>query len=484
MATKLSREGNFLFVVNTDTGRGNGYDKLLVERSDENANDNTIITLRHEGRIISSGTRLDYQDSAGNEFASFALLFEFINTNANFNVGGGGKQIDITSVSDFPDNLQSDVLYRIINSLDFTNTGKWINIPDSGVSITSLGPEVVTISGSDNNYSLFRYSDSYSGTLALSHVNISITGTNSRVYDLDNKGNSGSIESDFVNYTGCTSLGRIGNYRQGLEFNNGRFQGTPDLELFGVWDGYRISTSIVRNISNNTSLFQAGTGLIFSGRFIIDINCDLPAIGSLINLSDANITNDESLLFKDAFITRQGVINALDTQISPNISEDSIKSKWSANTGIKNTQKYIKINNTVEIETVIAAVDTYVPINGTFVVNQSSHFDSPSNGQIRLLSGFGEYAVSGDLVVDGTQNVELDVRVTKSEDDGLTFNTEVNHIKRVVNSLSGGRDVAFFPIDFIVDLNKNDRLRIEIENKVNSTNVTIEIDSYLIVSQI
>ena len=149
-----------------------------------------------------------------------------------------------------------------------------------------------------------------------------------------------------------------------------------------------------------------------------------------------------------------------------------------------NTTKYIKANSTVEITTTVSAVDTYYPLLGTLVVERSTHFDMPANGEFRLLTGTGDYLVSGDITIEGTSNNVVDIRVTKSSDGGSTWPTEVNHISRVVNNLSGGRDVAFFPISFIVNMDKNDRLRLEVENKTAANNVTMEIDSFFIVSEL
>ena len=78
----------------------------------------------------------------------------------------------------------------------------------------------------------------------------------------------------------------------------------------------------------------------------------------------------------------------------------------------------------------------------------------------------------------------LDVRVVKSTDGGSTWPTEVNHIRRQVNSFVGGRDVAFFPINFVTVLAKNDRLRLEIANNSGTTNVTMELGSYFITTEV
>ena len=106
----------------------------------------------------------------------------------------------------------------------------------------------------------------------------------------------------------------------------------------------------------------------------------------------------------------------------------------------------------------------------------------PANGEFRLLSGNGTYQLLGDFVIDGSSNDVIDMRVTKSTDGGATWPTEITHIRRQVNSLVGGRDVAFFPINFIATLQEDDRVRLEIENTTSTSNLTAELDSYFIVT--
>lgn len=57
-------------------------------------------------------------------------------------------------------------------------------------------------------------------------------------------------------------------------------------------------------------------------------------------------------------------------------------------------------------------------------------------------------------------------------------------MKRQINNIVGSRDVAFFPLSFISTLNAGDRIRLEIENKTAARDVTMEIDSYFIVSEV
>jgi len=275
-----------------------------------------------------------------------------------------------------------------------------------------------------------------SGNVLMHDMSVTTSGTNSQVFALTDATGFNAIEIEAVNFNGCTSLGYLDSYRQGLESGTGRFGGSPELEFRNAMvGGYRVDTSIVRSVTVPTALFKAGSGLAYNGRFIIGINADLPATGALIDFAPSNINNDESLQLRGCRIIRQGVINTADTTIHPNINESDVQSLWSDNVGVPNTVKYIRGNVTTEVATTISVIDTYYPLEGTFTVQEESHFDMPVNGEFRLLSGNGRYQISGDFVIDGGSNNVLDLRVTKSTDDGATWPTELFHIRRQVNSL-------------------------------------------------
>lgn len=380
--------------------------------------------------------------------------------------------------------LSSDIIYFIDGVVDFTGTGYTIDVPADGLTLGGWSFDISKLTCSDAGYTLFTTPVGGSGNLLGSDYAVEVTGAGSQVYDLTAATGSEAFEFSRVNYNGCQSLGEITDYRQGLEAGTGRFGGTPELTLSGNWNGYRITESIVRNLSDITALFKTGTSLLFGGRFITDINCDLPTNGALFDYAASNFSLDESLVVQNAFITRDGVVDASDTTIYPNIDHTSIKSNWGDNTGLPNTKKYIKASVTAEVVTTITIANTFHPLEGTFTVDTGVQFDMPANGEFRLLTGNGSYNITGDISLEGTANDVLDIRVTKSTDDGATWPVEINRIKRVTNNLSGGRDVAFFPLNFITDIKKNERLRLEVQDETAANNVTMELDSYFIITEV
>lgn len=385
--------------------------------------------------------------------------------------------VQVTTASDLSGTLDSAKLYLVTRAVDMGSTS--ITVPSGGLNIQGWGFDVSSLYTTEPSHTLF-VSDPTSGNLLMSNITITTSGASSQVFDLTGTGVE-ALEFKSVNFIDCTSRGTVTDYRQGLDEGCGYIGGTPELTLDGAWNGYRISTSIALNMDNMTALFIAGGTLTMDGRFITDINCDLPATGALLDFAPGNINRDESLILDGCRVTRNGAIDPSDTTIYPNIDQASVKSSWSNNTGLPNTRRYIKGVCTSEVLTTISAIDTYTPLLGTITVSSESHFDEPANGEFRLLTGTADVNVIGDITIDGTSGDTIDLRVTKSTDDGATFPTEINHVRRVINNLAGADDVAFFSINFIATMNKNDRIRIEVENKTSSDNVTQVADSYIIV---
>ena len=205
-----------------------------------------------------------------------------------------------------------------------------ITVPSTGISIKGYNFDASALISSEDNYSMFVSDVGGSGNVLMSDLYLTASGTNSKVYDLVDATGFHTIEVNVINYIGCTSLGVIDNYRQGLEAGTGRFGGTPQLELKGVWvGGYFIDTSIVRSLSDGSySLFKAGVGFLMSSRFRSNMNIDLPASASFCDFAPSNFVNPSTLQITNMIMTRAGVADATDLNYFPNIDQTDIASAW------------------------------------------------------------------------------------------------------------------------------------------------------------
>lgn len=374
--------------------------------------------------------------------------------------------------------IDSGVLYRVVGTVDCS--GFTIEVPPGGVFMEGsfLDQSTLTSTGT-----LFTSPAGGSGDVFLREMTV----TAAQVFDLTDVDGTHAMEVVRLNWTGCTSLGTLTDYRQGLETGTGRFGGTPSLTLAGTWaGGYRITTSIVRGLSAamTGALFQAGTGFTMASRFLTDINCDLPASAAFCDFAKTNFLAPSLLQVRGAIFTRNGTSDASDTNIFPNISAEATESSWKNNEGIPNTHVGGETRITSEAQTVIAAGSTWYTLNAAaWSTDYLSHFDSPSGGQLRHQGNNPrEFKATADLTIEGPANAEVGVRFRVWDDSSSSW-TNFPEQRRQVNSLVGGRDVAFFTMIANLTLDQGDYVLLQVRNNSGNQNLTCETDSFLLVEE-
>ena len=360
-----------------------------------------------------------------------------------------------------------------------------ITVPTTGMTIRGYSFDLSGLTSSENNYTMF-ISESIaigSGNLLGFDYYVSVTGTSSKVYELYDATGFNAFEFQRINYIDCTSLGDIYEYRQGLETGTGRFGGSPSLTLHGIWlGGYRITTSIVRNMDNTTTepLFKEGTLFEMRSRFLSDINCDLGTLQPLLDFQALNFPNSSTLQLKGCEITRGGVYAANDTNITPNIDKKEEPCYWKGNNGLPNTFVGGTTQITSEELTTIAAGSTYYTLEGIFTGSGLEHFEDSADGKLTHLGvNPREFEITASLVLESTQNNDLSVRFRKWDNSLGTFtNLDYTELTRQVNNLQGGRDVAVFTIINGVVMDEDDYVYLEVRNNNGNNNVTAESGSF------
>ncbi|PHS35730.1 MAG: hypothetical protein COA82_03705 [Alkaliphilus sp.] len=387
---------------------------------------------------------------------------------------------------------QSNIATTLGGTIDVTKEYFITEIIDMGTTQIDLsGGKDLNINGhnfelsgltsSENNYTMIVGADC--GNVLIKNVHFSVTGTLSQVEDLTDTDGTHTHELTGVNYIACTAVGELTDFRQGTETNTGRFGGTPELTLSGPWSGgYFIFRSIARNLTDGSYfLYKAGTAFVMSSRFSSNANLDLNATVGFFDFSASNFASASLLQIQKAIITRNGVIDGGDTTITPNITKDALESAWEGNTGLGNTFVGASMKITTEVETTISTQSVFVDLAGTFTTSNLVHFDSPANGQLRHLgSSPREFDVIVASIIDGGSNDELDLRLTVWDNSASTF-VQYKVVRRVVNNLQGGRDVAFIPIFGSVILDTNDYIKMTVANDTDTSNVTGELETELII---
>jgi len=361
-----------------------------------------------------------------------------------------------------------------------------ITVPPNGMTIKGYSFDLSGLTSSENNYTMF-VSESIpigSGNLLGNDYFISVSGTNSKVYELYDATGFNAFEFTRVNYIDCTNLGDIFDYRQGLELGTGRFGGNPCLTLHGLWrGGYRITTSIVRSLDSAMVLpiFKEGALFQMNSRFLSDINCDLPPLASLLDFKPINFPNPSTLQLQGCEITRNGVYNAEDTNITPNISSSDLPCNWKRNNGLPSTFVGGTALIVLEDATIINTQGQYELLNASaWLGNDLQHFEMTPDGKLKHLGNNPrEFEITYSLNLDSQQNNELYIKFYKYDastttESALDYTVQV----RQVNNLVGGRDVAFFVGNVGATLDQNDEIYIKVMNNSGTSNIIGEGGTY------
>jgi hypothetical protein len=220
-----------------------------------------------------------------------------------------------------------------------------------------------------------------------------------------------------------------------------------------------------------------------ASRFRSNQNIDLPASAAFFDFSPSNFPNPNTVQLSEAIISRNGTFNPTDSNITPNLSRADVQAQYKGCVGIQNTYVGGKTSISSASATVIAAGSTFYDLNGTWSTSGLQHFDSPSPGQLRH-TGVNpiEFNLTADLVLESTPNDVLEVRFRKWDDSASSFIDFGNQLRQV-NSLVGGRDVAFFTMLSSITLEQNDYIMLQVANNNGNNNVTAEVDSFFRVQE-
>ena len=433
--------------------------------------------ITYTDKVENGGTTADGLVSSAN--------LNEIKTSVNFNgadadsrlglleVANTASTVVVKQASDLSGTLLSNVVYFIDGIIDMGSQS--IEVPAGGLSLIGSTFDVSQLTSSAAAYTMFTSPVGGSGNLLGKDLGFETSGTGSQVFDLVSATGFDAFEFARINFNDCTSLGTVDNYRQGLEEGTGRFGGSPSLTLKGTWvGGYRITTSIVRSLAAGmtTPLFSAGVGFSMASRFLTDINCDLPASAALLDFAPANLPNPSTLQIQGAIITRDGVSDANDANITPNILPSDLACSWKDNTGMKGTFVGGQANLTGELLTTINTINVEEDLAGTWTATGLEHFDNPVNGHLRHLGNDPkQYQITFNMVLEGTATETYELRLVK--DDGAAVTLQFSQ-QRVINNLQGARNVGYFGGIAYVLMNQNDVVYWKVVNTSSAADCTLE----------
>jgi hypothetical protein len=392
-------------------------------------------------------------------------------------VQGGYSPVYLSTPAHFDRTFEAGVFYVVTAPIDLTGTGFSINVPAGGLTLYGH-VNLSSITCSDPNYTLFTGS----GPLDHEGITFSITGTNSKVYDLTANAVTDTVLGNRVFYIDCTSRGELNGYATALFATAQAFGGTPHLTLSGTWlSGYsedNLNYGLL-DPSMTGSLIREGTSLSLPTMIMV-VGVDLSASVSFLDLQPSNFSSTSALKIDDSRFTRLGVTNPFDTNITPNISPDDVKSAFRDNRGIRNTIEQGVTEVTTEVANTFAGADDFNLVASTFTAGELVHFDAPSNGVLRHI---------GDTPV--TYTVFLNVSASGSDGNLAKYElrrynsatadeTLLHTYEREILNLQGPNNIAQVNAVHITQLAHNDELRLYVADSVGS-NITVRNGSTILI---
>lgn len=385
----------------------------------------------------------------------------------------------VKQASDLLD-IDSTKNYMIDGTVDMGDTP--IVVPEGGISLSGLngGRDTSILTSGVDNYTMFTSPDGgYSGNVVLESCTIDLTGTSSKVFDLDNQENSSALDIIEVNFgispsTTTLSMGNLKDYRQLLMDGIGFIFIDDGLTFDGAWTGIAVTTSIAVGFPAAT-LFKEGASFEVDN-IRSDINFLSVQSGSILfDFDEDNITSKGGFSLTNV---RSGASDAV-----PNIAGSSSYARFRNCSGIRNTYVGGQWSISSEAATALSgvAVSTPLKIAGTTAYSDLQWFtQSTSNAFVYDGDQTIEIEVKGNLSFSGSNGDVINVYVRKWDASASAYVDLSETAGSTLNSAGRAEGVAF---NAIGSLDNGDRVELWVENDSQARDVTALQNGYVILNE-
>ena len=391
------------------------------------------------------------------------------------------NEVIVQQASDLSGTLASDTVYLIDGSIDMGSQS--ITVPQGGLHMEGLGFGVSTLLSTENNYTMFIDDGVFSGDLFINDMDINLSGTGTKLWDLDNDENLSAVECTFVNFLNLKDLGSLTKYRQGLWFNVAFINCVSGVELIGpMAGGFRATTCIIVQAGPSPTftgtMFKAGAGLTMAGRFLTDFNAEAIAdAGTFCDFAPSNIVNNGRFQVSGFSVNPN-------SNSFPNMPASDVKARFRICDGTANTYIGGQWKISAEAATTINTVGVIEKVAGTTVYTDLQHFsDGGGNNTIT-------YIGSQEI---GT-NMQMDLSFTGPNNDQLVL--VARHWIAATSSYAApdlaetgpftlgiaGRSEPISLHSFCA-FNNNDRFELWVKNLTSTGNVTAKLEGIVSIGE-
>jgi len=373
--------------------------------------------------------------------------------------------IRITNPLQLCGELESDKVYIIDGTIDMGD--KQITVPQGGLVIYGLDLAVSGLTTSENNHTLFIDDGVFSGDLFLRDMFVTVSGTSSQVFDLDNAENGSAVECTMFNFVGCTSLGTLSNYRQGLWDDFALVACADGLTMDGTWSGgFAILTTIVVEAGTpfTGTILKAGGSLVVNGSIRSDMNAlQIDDSGAISDLAPANVANDNEFRMN-------GVRCNPNATPFPNMPASNVKAKFSNCVGFRNTYVGGQYEITTEAATNINTISVPEKVAGTTTYTDMNHFSNTTDNAF-VSDGSNQIGTQMQLHLSftGPNNDEILI-IARHWVDSMSAYVDLSTTGPVTMGIAS-RPVPV-SLQAFCDFDQNDRFEVWVQNNTSTGNIT------------
>lgn len=385
--------------------------------------------------------------------------------------GGFDSTVIVQQASDLSGTLSGTTLYYIDGAIDMGS--QTITVPSGGLSIRGLSNNISILSSTQASYTMFIDADD-SGSVYIGDVTVTVSGTSSQVFDLDASGAGSSLVLSSVRMTNCTSVGELDAFG-GILMTDNVWTGCADgITLSGTMTaGVRLDGFIVRTFGSSGIVFEEGTSLTMPTRFLSDANMDLPSGAVGYDFSASVFTNDADFELISGEYSGAGTVSSVltGTETAARFQENNFPA------GQENTYPGGSWTLTTESTTTISTVNTPVKAAGTTTYSDLEWMSNTTdNAFVYDSTKTLRVEIKGTVSFSGGNGDEVGV-ILRQWDDSASGYTDIREHGSVTLSGTGtGQNIALLGY---ADLDENDRVEVWVENRSDTSNVTMLEDSFV-----
>lgn len=363
--------------------------------------------------------------------------------------------------------IEAGKTYFIDGVIDVGSTE--IEIPTTGARFVSDSINSKGLYSTADNHTMFKSpGGSYSGDLKFSQMFLASSGTNSKLFDVDNDSNNAAIEFVDVNlgqfgYGTTTELGDISNYRQFRAIGAGFILVGDGFTFNGTMSGGIVVESSIALALPAMTLIKEGASLTVDN-FRSDINFkSVNAASVFTDFDAANIDTKGGMALTN--------VRTDATDIVPNLSPTDVKARFKNCNGVDNTYVGAQWQITTSSTTTIASANTPVKVAGTTTyVNEYWFTNTTDNAFVYEGGQKIEIEAKGLLSFSGGNNDQINVFFRKWDDSASAY-VDLPKTQATLNGGVLGTRAEGVGIFGYTTLEEDDRIEVWVENITDNTDV-------------